>query len=171
MDLDEKRSRSKGERLIEELRKYSLISAYLFLCFAVILLYETSIQDTGTQHPEVPWSLALIKALVLGKFILIGDALSVGERARHHPLLHRVAWKSVAMLALLIAFKVLEELIVGWVHGNSPAKVFGEFFERTWIQDLAPLLLMLLILVPMIAASEIYRAVGATRFREFLTRN
>ena len=75
------------------------------------------------------------------------------------------------MLALLIAFKVLEELIVGWVHGNSPAKVFGEFFERTWIQDLAPLLLMLLILVPMIAASEIYRAVGATRFREFLTRN
>jgi hypothetical protein len=33
------------------------------------------------------------------------------------------------------------------------------------------MLLMLLILVPLITVSEIYRMVGATRFREFLTRN
>ena len=171
MNLEGKGSASAGERLIEELRKYALISAYLFICFAVILLYETSIQGAAAKDVAVPWSMALIKALVLGKFILIGDALSVGARARHHPLPYRVAWKSMAMLAVLIVFKILEELIVGWAHGKTPASVFQEFLERTWLQDLAPVLLMLLILVPMIAASEIYRAVGATRFREFLRRN
>lgn len=167
MSFEVKSPESKGEKLLEELRKYALISAYLFVCIAVILLYDLSVQDAGTSSPW-PWGIALVKALVLGKFILIGDALSVGSRADNHPLLHRVAWKSVAMLAMLIVFKILEELIVGWVHGTTPATVFEEFLERTWIQDLAPLLLMLLILIPLIAASEIYRAVGAERFREFL---
>jgi hypothetical protein len=162
-------SKRRGERLREELRNYALISAYLFVCFAIILLYDASTQVTGTQQP-VSWSAALIKALVLGKFILIGDALSVGARARHHALLYRVVWKSVAMLFLLIVFKGLEELVVGWMRGSTTVKIFGEFLERTWLQDLAPVLLMLLILVPMIAASEIYRAVGASRFREFLTQ-
>lgn len=171
MNRKGKSSESKGEKLLEELRKYALISAYLFICFAVILIYEASVQGAGTQHPTVPLSLALIKALVLGKFILIGDALSVGSRARHHPLIYRVAWKSVAMLILLIVFKILEELVVGWVHGNTTAKILGEFLERTWLQNLGPLLLMTLILAPMITASEIYRAVGAAQFREFLKRN
>lgn len=170
MNAEQNRTGGKGQRLLEELRKYALISSYLFICFAVILLYHDSMQGTGTQDP-LPWGIALVKALVLGKFILIGEALSVGVRARHHPLLHRVAWKSIAMLALLVVFKILEELIVGWVHGNTPAMVFEEFLERTWLQDLAPLLLMLLILVPMITASEIHRTVGAKRFREFLLGN
>lgn len=164
-------SKGKGEKLLEELQKYALISAYLFICFAVILLYQTSMQDSGAQPPTVPWSLALVKALVLGKFILIGDALSIGQRARRHPLLYRIAWKSLAMLIVLILFKALEELIVGWVHGSTTAQVFGEFMEKTWLQHWAPLLLMLLILVPMITASEIYRAVGPKQFHNFLKQH
>lgn len=171
MNAEGHSSPSKTQRLLEELRKYALISAYLFVCFAVILIFGTSVQGEGAQSSAVPWSLALIKALVLGKFILIGDALSVGSRAQKHPLLHRVAWKSLAMLVLLLVFTLLEELVVGWVHGETTASVFREFLERTWLQRLAPMLLMLLILVPLITASEIYRIVGAKRFREFLTRN
>jgi hypothetical protein len=169
VSISDNHSNRKGERLREELRNYALISAYLFVCFAVIMLYDASTQGPEAQHP-VSWSMALIKALVLGKFILIGDALSVGARARHHALLYRIVWKCFAMLIVLIVFKILEELVVGWVHGSTPARILGEFLERTWLQDLAPVLLMLLILVPLITASEIYRTVGAERFREFLTR-
>ena len=171
MNAEGQSSPGKSQRLLEELRKYALISAYLFVCFAVILVYGTSMQEAGTQSSAVPWSMALIKALVIGKFLLIGDALSVGSRAQKHPLLHRVAWKCLAMLVLLVVFTLLEELIVGWVHDETAASVFKELMERTWLQHLAPMLLMLLILVPLITASEIYRMVGAKRFREFLTRN
>ena len=171
MNAEGRSSASAAQRLLEELRKYALISAYLFVCFAVILIYGTSVQGEGAQSSAVPWSMALIKALVLGKFILIGEALSVGSRGQKHPLLYRVAWKSLAMLLLLVVFTILEELVIGWVHGETTASVFKELLERTWLQHLARMLLMLLILVPLITVSEIYRMVGATRFREFLTRN
>ena len=164
-------SQSKSQKLLEELRKYALISGYLFVCFAVILIYGTSVQSDGAAHSAVPWSMALVKALVLGKFILIGDALSVGSWAQHHPLLHRVAWKSLALLLLLVVFTLLEELVVGWFHGDSVASVTREMLERSWLQRLAPVLLMLLVLVPLVTATEIYRMVGGQRFRAFLTRN
>ena len=171
MNAEGQSAPSKAQRLLDELRKYALISAYLFVCFAVILIYGHTMQSGAAQSSAVPWSMALIKALVIGKFLLIGDALSVGSRARNHPLLHRVVWKSLAMLVVLVVFTILEELIVGWVHDETAASVFKEFMERTWLQQLAPILLMLLILVPLITASEIYRMVGAKQFREFLTRN
>lgn len=158
---------SRGQRLKEEFFKYAIISTYLFVCFAVLLLYETSIQTAQGAHP-VPWTLALVKALVLGKFILIGHALSVGARADASPLLRRIVWKSVAMLMVLIVFKALEEVILGWVHGASLTEVLEEFMGRSWIQNTAPLLLMLLILIPLIAVSELYRAVGPQGFRDAL---
>lgn len=158
------------ERLREELRKYALISAYLFVCFGVILLYESSILEASGGDP-LAWTLALVKALVMGKFILIGDALSVGSRAAEHPLLHRIAWKSLAMLAILIVFKCLEELVVGWFHDRSAGQVLGEFLDRSWIQMVAPVFLMLLILIPLMAAAEIYRAIVGERFQRFLLDN
>ncbi len=159
---------TRRERLREELVKYAMISAYLFVYFAALLLYQTSSEPALANHP-VPWTLALVKALVLGKFILIGHALSVGSRADAQPLLHRIAWKSLAMLLVLVVFTALEELIVGWLHGLSPAEVLHEFTQRSWIQVTAPLLLMLLILIPLTAVSELYRALGSENFRDALT--
>jgi hypothetical protein len=158
---------TKGERLKEELRKYAFISAYLFVCFGVILLYESALLSTDGGNP-LPWTLALVKALVMGKFILIGEALSVGAKANAHPLLHRIFWKSLAMLALLVVFKLIEELVVGWFHDRTAAQVMSEFFERSWIQIVAPVLLMLLILIPLVSAAEIYKAVGGERMQKFL---
>jgi hypothetical protein len=159
---------SRGQRLKEELMKYAIISTYLFVCFAVLLMYKASTEAGVANHP-VPWTLALVKALVLGKFILIGHALSVGSRGDAFPLLHRIAWKSLAMLLVLLVFTALEELIVGWIHGLSFAEIVDEVAERSWIQVTAPVLLMLLILVPLIAVSELYRSIGAENFRDALT--
>ncbi|KAA9131980.1 hypothetical protein F3N42_07350 [Marinihelvus fidelis] len=156
------------ERLVEELKKYAVISLYLWVCFAVILLNRAAIlaEDHGTQ--ALHYGIALVKALVLGKFILIGDMVNIGHRANHHPLLHRIIWKSVAFLVLLFVFKVLEEIIVGWFHHESAADSVAELFSEAPLDIIAPMLLMWLILVPMVTAVEIYRAVGADRFRAFM---
>ena len=158
------------DQLREEMSKYAVISAYLFVCFGVALLYEASMLEASGPI-TVTWTMALVKALVMGKFILIGDALSVGRRANAHPLFHRIAWKTLAMLPLLVVFKLLEELIVGWFHDRTLMQSASELLERSWIQLVAPILLMLLVLIPLITASEIYRAVGGSRFREFLLSN
>lgn len=158
---------SRSERLREEFRKYGLISAYLFVCFGVLMFYEASLGLASNSDP-LSWTAALVKALVLGKFILIGDVLSVGKRADRHPLVHRVLWKCAGLLLLLIVFKLIEELVVGWIHGQTMGEVFSELKDMSWEQLLAPVALMGLILVPLVTASEIYRAVGAGQFRAIL---
>lgn len=160
---------SARERLMEELRKYALISLYLWICFAVILVYKSSIL-ASENIDYLPYGIALVKALVLGKFILIGDAIKVGRRADARSLLHRIAWKSFAFLLLLVVFKILEEIIIGWFHDERIAEVAQKFLSESWIEHLGPILLMLLILIPIVAATEIFRALGAAQFREALLR-
>lgn len=42
-DHDGAGGRDIGERLREELHRYAIISAYLFVCFSVILLYRSAV--------------------------------------------------------------------------------------------------------------------------------
>lgn len=147
-------------RALEELRKYAYLSAYLYICFGVLLLYKASILEAQNVH-FLHFGIALAKALIIGKFILIGDAIKVGLRGPADVLLHRILWRSLALLIMLMIFSVLEEVIVGWFHGHSIAQSLVEYASRTWVELLAPELVMLLILIPLIAAVELQRAMGS----------
>lgn len=167
--MKHEKTASAAERLKEELIKYGVVSGYLFICFSILLLYVDS-QEAPSTISTLPFGMAAVKALVIGKFILIGDALSVGARAEGHPLLHRVAWKSMAMLLLLMLFHILEEVIVGLVHDKSVAEVFKEFAAQSWLQISAPVLLMLLVIIPLIGATELFRALGREEFQKLIEK-
>jgi hypothetical protein len=152
-----------SERLLDELRHYVLVTAYLFVCFSVLLLFKESAGDV--EQGSVNYGLALVKALVLGKFLLIGEVINAGSRADAQPLLHRVIWKSLALLVVLIVLVGIEELVVGWFHDQTLAQTAAEFLERRWLEDLAPTLLMLLVLIPLVGMTEIYRQLGPEKFR------
>lgn len=156
-----------GQRVKEELRDYALISTYLLICFSALLLYKSALLRTEDMQ-SLPFSLALIKALVLGKFILIGKAVKVGSYVRPAVLLHRILWKSLAFLVLLLVFTAIEELIVGLVHGHTVASIIAEFTTRPWIEIAAPSIVMLLVLIPLISFEEIDQALGAGELRRLL---
>jgi len=148
------------ERLREELRKYLLVSAYLFVCFAVLLLYRSAILRDAGQH--VAWlGTAAVKALVLGKFLLIGEAAGVGTRAPAGTLLRRIATRTLLLAALLVALTIVEEIVVGLVHHQSTAQSLAEFFGHALPEKLAGCLVMVLVLLPLVAATELRHAVGA----------
>lgn len=153
-----------------EIKRYLFISLYLFICFSVIAIYQTS-QNLGEALSLVTFGLALGKALLLGKFILIGEVIGTGTRIKVPTLVHRIAWRSVAMLVVLLIFKVLEELIVGMVQSVSVAELLAELAERSWLSLIAPPLLMLLILVPMIAALELGHVLGSAGLKELLAQD
>lgn len=155
------------ERLFEELRKYAIVSLYLWICFAALLAYESAmLAEHGTRY--LPYGVALVKALVIGKFLLIGEAIKVGDRAHGPTLLHRIVGKTIAFVLLLIVFTILEEIIVGWFHGQGISHTFSEFMERSWVEKLAPVLMMTLILIPLISTMEFIKALGRDRFRAML---
>jgi len=155
------------QRFWAEMRKYAFVSLYLWVCFGVLLAYESALlAEQGMMY--LPYGVALIKALVIGKFILIGEAIKVGERSPG-PTLHRIAWKTSAFLLMLIVFMILEEIIVGWVHGHSTGHTLSEFLARSWVEKLAPVMVMTLILIPLVSTMEFSKALGQEKFRALLT--
>jgi len=155
------------QRLVGELRQYLIVSFYLWVCFSTLLLYENSV--LGAHNVSLlPLGTALVKALVLGKFILIGKAANIGVRVRPKVLLHRILWKSLAFLVMLILFVIAEDLIVALVHGKTFSAEIAEMAGRSWLQHLAPPVMMLLVLIPMIAFGEIDHALGEGKLKGVL---
>ena len=141
------------------MRSYIFISFYLWICFSALLLYQNSILRIN-DLALLPLSSAAIKALVLGKFILIGKAIKVGERVKNDVLLYRILWKSLATMLLLMIFTGIEDLLVGFMHGHAIADTMGEMMARSWLQWVAPSLVMLLVLIPFIAFEKIDASMG-----------
>jgi hypothetical protein len=155
-------------RLREELRKYLIISAYLYICFGALQLYKSALlQDAGVHYAA--WGVAVVKALIVGKFLLIGDA--VQNRMRRHPqgLPGRIAKRIFWLLVILVLLTIAEELVVGWIHGQSIAEMRTEFHSRSMLELLAEMLVMLLILVPLVAAAELNQAQGSGGLRRLMS--
>jgi len=155
------------QRLMAEMRTYLVISLYLWVCFSALLLYKAVV--LGADNVQfLPIGTAAIKALIIGKFILIGKAMNIGEAVRHTVLLHRILWKSLATLLLLMVFTFLEELVGGLLHGESSGEIFVAMLDRSWLERLAPDAIMLLVLIPMIAFEEIDEKLGKGRLKRLL---
>ncbi len=155
------------ERARDELRKYAVVAGYLYVCFAVLMLYEaTLLQKDGAGL--VLHGTAAVKALVLGKFILIGEAFGAGSRLQVGTLARRIVTRSLLLLLVLVVLSVVEELVVGKVHGHSLAETLAGYGQRPRAAMLAQCLLMLLILVPLVTARELNRTLGPGVLRRML---
>lgn len=144
------------ERAREELRNYAFVAAYLYVCFGAILFYKTALlREEGVAF--LPHGLAAIKALILGKFILVGEAVGVGTRVQPRSIVSAIATRTALFFVLLIVLSVVEELVVGKVHGRSLAGTVAELREHAGLEMLATSVLVLLILVPLIAFKELRR--------------
>ena len=155
------------QRFLNELREYVIISIYLWICLSAILWYKASVLQ-AEQVAFLPLGIAAVKALICAKFILIGKAAKVGTRLTSGTVVQKIMWKSLAFFVLLIVLTIIEELILGVFHGETAAKALDHFLSRSWLQTLAPAVLILLVLIPMISFEEIDRAMGEGKLRQTL---
>lgn len=157
-------------RLRHELRAYAVVSAYLYVCFAALLLYKTALlQDAGLHY--LPLGAAALKALVIGKFVLIGDAIRRAAQRQPGRLLVRIVTRVLWLLVILVLLTMAEELVLGAWHGESFAEVRSAFHARSNLESLAEVLLMLLVLTPLVAVTEVNQALGAGTLAGLLTRS
>jgi GYF domain 2 len=135
-------------RLRNELSEYLVISSYLYVCFASLTFYKAAImRSDGIAF--APFGIAVVKALILGKFVLLLHALKIGERKGGAGVLFvDILKKSVLFLLFLVALTVTEEMIVGFFHGRTLTEILDEFAGGTLQQAFAVSMLMLLILIP-----------------------
>jgi len=157
------------QRLREELRKYLIVSVYLYICFGALQLYKAALlQGAGVHYAA--WGVAVVKALIFGKFLLIGDAVQTRMRRRPQGLPVRIARRVLWLLLILVLLTIAEEWVVGWIHGQSVAEMRTAFHSRSMPELLAEMLVMLLILVPLVAAAELNQALGAGELRRLWSK-
>lgn len=150
------------EKAAEEMREFLLLAAYLFVCFAALIAFKTTIlRDAGI--PFAPIGIAAVKALILAKFVLIGRAMHLGRRFETRPLAWATSYRSLIFLILLVAFTVIEEAVVGLIHGRTIMDSLAGLGGGTWDQLAATVFLMLLILIPYFAVSVLGERIGTGR--------
>jgi hypothetical protein len=107
--------KSLRNRAVSELEKYAIITAYLWVLFALFGLHRQLVQGHGVSAWQQ--GFALINALVFGKVMLIGEAFELGKAKSSEVLAWIVFRKSLIFAVVLIAFHILEEMIRGWFKG------------------------------------------------------
>ena len=153
------------ERITEELRRVAITTSYLFVCFSAVLFYRMAVlQKYGIDF--APFGLAAIKALVLGKFIMLGRMTGIGDRYKDRPLIYPVLHQSLLFLVLLVALSLAEETIKGWFHGQSAVDVFRDM--GGWLQIAATALLLWLVLVPYLGFIRLAETLGEDRLQKIV---
>ena len=153
------------ERVRHELREYAQVSIYLLICFSAILFYKAAILH---EHGVDAWRFgaAVGKSLILGKFVLIGQAMRIGERRESATLARGILVKSFLFLLLLVALSLLEELVTSMIHHRPFA---ASLAERGSVRELvASSVVMLLILIPYVAFMELDDAMGDGKLRRLM---
>lgn len=146
-------------RVRHELNSYAAAALYLFLCLGAIQFYADAVLR-AEGVPLMPIGFAAIKALILAKFLLVGEALHLGERFERHPLIVPLVWRSVLFLLLLLALSALEVVVAGLLHGEQLGQIAGEIGGGTWMRRLAGSLLLWLVLLPYFAFRLTSNALG-----------
>ena len=146
-----------------------MVSSYLFVCFGALIFYKASILH-GEGIEFTVFGLAIVKALILGKFLLLLEALKIGEDKKHaRSALANILTKSLLFSLLLFAMTVVEELIVGHFHGRASREVLREIAGGTWQQAVAVAILLFLILIPFFGYQEIAARLGKGKLSKLLT--
>jgi hypothetical protein len=156
-----------AHRARHELVEYVAISAYLYIYFAALLFFKAAILH-GEGISYAPYGVAAVKAVILGKFILLGHVLKVGERHARGRLVLDILEKSLLFLVLLIALSTVEEVAVGLIHGRPISESITHVAGPDLLQVLATSLLMLLVLIPYFAFREIDRSLGEGKLLKLL---
>ncbi|UPY36693.1 hypothetical protein [Sediminicoccus sp. KRV36] len=146
-------------RLLHELREYGSIFLYLYISFAVVIFYRDAVlRAEGIALAS--FGFAFVKALVLAKFMVLGQAARIGERRRGRLLFGVVLWRTSLFLLLLVGLSMIEEVVVGLFHGRGALASIQEMGGGNLREMLATALLLWVILLPYFVLRVIGEVLG-----------
>ena len=146
-------------KALHEAKEFFWIFIYLWLCFGLFVLYKALI--LAEQHVDYTgYGLAAVKALVLGKVILIAEGLQLAERHQDKPLIYPTLYKSAVFFVVLVLFSMFEEIVRGFFQHRTIAESLSDIGGGSLPAILANGLIMFVVLVPFFAFREISRVLG-----------
>lgn len=147
--------------------EYWITVIYLTLFFGVFTWYRRLI--LADQHIEyLHYGVSFFEAMVLGKVIMVGDALRMGRGFKNYPLIVHVLYRTVVFMIFIGVFRVFEYSVIALYHGKSVMSGIESLTSQGRYEMLAGCLVKFLAFLPLFAFKEIDRALGKGKLREIL---
>jgi len=167
----QKEKKTFKQKLFHELSEYGINVIYLTVFFgAFAIARRLTLAHFGIYVDD--YFIALIKALVIGKVIMITAFLNISKKFEGKRLMIPVLYKVAFFVLFVIAFDVVEGLIKGWINSGSLSggidELIHDHFSRMW---LGGLLMVTLSFIPFFMLKELSRIMGHDKFRNLFFRN
>jgi len=145
---------------------------FFFAMFAIIL-FARSLMGLADQFSMTTTSGAVIGALIVGKSVLIADALPLFRWFREPRLILNVFWRFLLYLLITLMFQIIEELIPLLSKYDGLAAAASRLRDDIhWPRFWATHLIFAVFLVHYSLATALISVIGGDRFREvFLGRS
>ena len=135
------------QKAYSEFKEFVGIVLYLWLVFWLFLLYKSVILNQ--EHISyLAHGVAIVNALVLGKFVLVARAFHMGDTAEDAPLIYPTLLKSALFSIVLACCKILEDAVVGFYHGKSFSESIADIGGGTLMGILTLTVLLFVLLIP-----------------------
>ena len=157
------------KRALDELRKLSITVAYMWLLLSVFTFHREIILANYHINYSAKFGFAFINAVILAKFMWLGEILHAGKKAAAKALLYSMLWNSALFTIILMVCHLLEEALIKVWHGQSFAASFSET-----VADprgiFATMLLMFVVLIPFFFAKGLIEIMGKDEIKRLLLK-
>jgi hypothetical protein len=147
------------QKAIHEMKEVAIVVAYLALFLFAFATYKMLLLHQF-RSALVEYGTALFSAMVLSKVIILGQALKLGKRSEQKPLLYVSILKAVIFAALIVAFKVVEEIVKGIFHGETFAEALRVISGRRALELVVMGIVSFCVFIPFFALMETRRVLG-----------
>jgi uncharacterized protein (DUF1810 family) len=151
---------------IDETRELFGIFIYLWVLLSVFSLHKALVlNDESLIYHQ---GFAIINALALAKVVLVAEFFHVGEKLKNRPLIYPIIIKSAVFAVILICFHIMEETIIGVLHGKMLSQSIPNIGGGKLQGILMVGIIMFVVLMPFFAFRELGRAIGTEQLRSLL---
>jgi hypothetical protein len=154
-------------RIKDEFVQASLLALYFAAWFCAIAFFSFALLRE-VAIPITPFGLALIKAGLCAKFMMIGKALFPLHVDANRGLIKSIFWHSIAYLGVVLALSFAEAGIDGLLHGKSFLESISSFGHGDPIYIAALSLMYWLIIWPYLIVLGLNQSLGNKAVRTIL---
>jgi hypothetical protein len=158
------RARERRARLLDELRAFLILTAYLTAFFGSFTAYRRLVlAEVGISY--LHYGAALVEGALIAKVLLIGRALNLNARFERGSLAASSLLLSAGSTLLVLLVGLLERLVEGLLRRESLEVALRGMAATNRDELLARLMVVFVALIPFFAFWQLARAIGPAQLR------
>jgi hypothetical protein len=154
-------------RIKEEFVQAAILTLYFATWFCAIAFFSFALLREAAI-PITPFGLAIIKAALCAKFMMISKAIFPLRVDANRGLIKSIVWHSIGYLGIVLALSFAEAAIDGLLHGKSFLESISSFGHGDPIYIAALSLMYWLIIWPYLIVLGLNQSMGNTAVHAIL---